>query len=129
MTEYQTQLSTDTQTGLLSDSPNESPTLSPPELPPASLTASTTELPPASLTASTTESQTETPTASPTPEFECMFDGIHPHPTECDEYYICTGNMPHPQLMRCAKGLHFNVAILHCDTPENANCDFYNTIA
>lgn len=90
----------------------------------------------------TTELENEEPTEAPTEmpiealtemaqsptdyidEFECPFDGIHPHPTECTEYFICAVTVPH--LMRCADGLHFNAATLQCDFPENAYCDLYN---
>jgi len=89
-----------------------------------------TELPTEQPTEQPTEPLTELPTESPTNEpgqvFECPFDGVHPHPNECSEYFVCAGMVPHH--MRCADGLYFNVAILQCDFPENADCDFYNTI-
>lgn len=96
-------------------------------------TGSPTELPTELPTESPTELPTESPTnllpttsttTQPIPEFECPFDGIHPHPFECTEYFICAGNVPH--LMRCADELHFNAATLQCDFKENAECDLYS---
>jgi len=76
---------------------------------------------PGGPTSSTTLSTTPITTTQPTPIFDCPFDGIHPHPTNCSEYFICAANIPH--LMRCAQGLHFNALTLQCDFPENARCE------
>lgn len=99
-----------------------------------STSSTTTEETTIEITESPTEPSTELPTEPPTtllptttqpiPDFECPFDGIHPHPFECTEYFICAGNVPH--LMRCADGLHFNAATLQCDFKENAECDLYS---
>lgn len=106
--------------------PDPETTISPTE--PTSLPTETTSLP-TEPTSSATEPPTPTPT-EPEPEpdepFSCPFDGIHPHPRECNEYYICANNDPH--LMRCSPGLYFNVLILQCDFSENVVCDLDNFI-
>lgn len=51
----------------------------------------------------------------------CFTDGtLHPHPTECSQFFICVNNSLWEQ--ECAPGLHWNRSQEKCDTPEAAQC-------
>lgn len=58
------------------------------------------------------------------PGFTCTVDGTHPHPSNCESYFICANGQPHE--FTCSPGLHFNDRIGQCDFPEVANCEREN---
>ncbi|XP_076659085.1 peritrophin-1-like [Halictus rubicundus] len=44
----------------------------------------------------------------------------HPHPCNCNTYYVCLGTEPIP--MPCPRGLHWNQKKEICDFPGPAHC-------
>lgn len=55
------------------------------------------------------------------PSFICLSEGSHPHPTNCDKYFVCANGKPHAFI--CSPGMHFDKRTGQCDIPDVVKCE------